>query len=117
MIHTGYSFRHAVGSLADVISRVQEIGWTTAPVCDRASTFSFVKWDRMTKAAGLRPVYGVSIGVSPDPLASKPIVDWWRFLAKTSLEPLHDLLHEATRIPDRPHVSYERSASLEGVIA
>jgi len=119
MISTGYSFRHAVGSLAEVISRIKEIGWSEAPVADRLSTFSFVKWDRMTKEAGLRPVYGVSLGVVPERGVKKPIVDWWKFFAKDSLEPLHDLLYRATSREGDSWVTYEEmmTGGFDGLIA
>src|SRR5688572_23217016 len=42
MIRTGYSFNLAVGHVRDVVDRVREIGWTVAPIADRASTYAFV---------------------------------------------------------------------------
>lgn len=117
MIHTGYSFRHAVGTIPEVISRLKEIGWTVAPVSDRTSTFSFVKWERAAKEAGLRPVYGVSLGVVRRLEDKLPSLDWWRFLAKTSLTPLHDLIYEATKISSAPYLTYDSVRHLPGLTA
>ena len=116
MIHSGYSFRHAVGSLADVISRLKEIGWAEAPISDRASTFAHVKWDRLTKAAGLRPVYGVSLGVSARLGDKRPAVDWWRLLAKTKLECVHDALHLATKQPGEALLSRDAALEMGGLV-
>lgn len=117
MIATGYSFRHAVGSLSDVISRIAEIGWTSAPICDRTSTFGHVKWAKMTREAGLRPIYGVSIGCVPSFSDSRPPVDWWKFYAVDSIELLHDALHEATRKSSyEPYLTYARAAELPGLV-
>lgn len=116
MIATGYSFRHAAGGLEDVISRIKEIGWSVAPIADRNSTFAHVKWDRLAKAAGLRPVFGVSVGVVPRLGETKPVVDWWKLLAIDSLEPLHDAVYEATRRASEPYLTYEAALSLAGLV-
>jgi len=37
-IRSGYSFKIAVGNLAEVASRIKEIGWQKAPITDRVTT-------------------------------------------------------------------------------
>ena len=64
-IRSAYSFRVAAGHLPEVLSRVQEIGWPVAPITDHMSTFAFTRWTKLAKAAGLRPVYGVSLDCVP----------------------------------------------------
>ena len=63
MIRTGHSFKLCVGHLSEVVSRIKEIGWRAAPIADRTSTYGFVAFDRLARAAGLRPVFGVELGV------------------------------------------------------
>lgn len=95
-IRTGYSFRSAVGRLEDVAARLQEIELSCAPITDTASTFGWVKWEKIAKKANLRPVFGVELAVSPSLNEKKPAVDYWTFIARDSLKPLHELISLAT---------------------
>ncbi len=116
MIRSGFSFKTAVGHMAEVVSRVKEIGWSVLPLTDRASTFGYVPLVKACRAAGLRPVFGVELAVSPDPFAKRPIVDHWRFLAKEHLRPIHDLIHLAGLNPGRePCLSYRQALTATGV--
>jgi DNA polymerase III alpha subunit len=117
VIATGYSFRHAVGNVPDVISRLRELGWTVAPIADRSSTFGHVKWDKAAREAGLRPIFGASLGVVPRLGDRKPIVDWWKFLAIDSTELLYDAVYRATaRAASAPYLTYEEAQSLPGLV-
>jgi DNA polymerase III alpha subunit len=101
--------------VADVIARVKEVGWTTAPIADRTSTFAFVNWTRACREAGLRPVYGVELAVvkAIGPRASP---DFWTFLAKDRLRPLHDLIWQATNQGGRDAcLTYDQALSAPGV--
>lgn len=113
MIRTGYSFNSAVGHLKDVMSRLVEIGWTVAPIADTNNTFAFVKWTKLAKKAGLRPVYGVELPISEHIGKKRQVLDWWTFLAKDSLRPLHDLIEEAT---DEMGLTYPSALAAKGVI-
>jgi DNA-directed DNA polymerase III PolC len=122
-IRTGYSFRTAYGHLEAVADRLLEIGWTTGPVCDRSNTFSYNRWTQICKSKDLRPIYGIELAVSPDVSAEKPVVDYWRFMALGSLEPLHDLLwlasSQSRTFPMggyEPMLSYEQATTSKGVI-
>lgn len=116
-IRTGYSFRHAVGHLPDVISRLKEIGWTVAPIADRASTFGFNKFTKLAKKAEMRVAYGVELGVVARIGDARPVIDHWTFFAKDSLRPLHDLVGLATSNSDKePLLTYAQALDAQGLI-
>jgi DNA polymerase III alpha subunit len=117
VIKTGYSFRVAAGHLPDVISRIKEIDWTVAPMADRCSTYGFTRWTKLCEKEGLRPVYGVELGVTQELGAKKQTLDFWQFLAVDSLRPLHDLIYQATGNPGRlPSLTYEQALAAPGLI-
>jgi DNA polymerase III alpha subunit len=117
MIRSGYSFKTAVGHLPEVIARVQEIRLPAAPLADRNSTFGFVRWSKLSASAGLKPVYGVEIGVCPNLGEKKPVLDYWTFLAIDDLQPLHELLYTATKNPGKePSLTYEQAFAARGLI-
>lgn len=115
-IRTGYSFRTAAGHLPDVIARLQAIGAKTAPITDRLSTFGFNTWTKLCSKAGLRPVYGVELACVPALGEAKPRIDYWTFLAKDDLRPLHDLIWLATTNPGKePSLTYEQALKAPGL--
>ena len=121
MIRTGYSFRTAVGHLPEVATRLKEVGWDTFPIADRLSTFGYVRATKVAKAHGLRPIYGVELPVIPLKALEAPklvAIDWWTFLAKDDLRPLHDLIAWATRLRDIKHplLFYKEAIAASGVI-
>lgn len=93
-IRTGFSFHHAVGHLEEVADRLVEIGWSSAPISDRKSTFGFARWTKVCDALGLAPIYGVELGVKR--LLSEPGVDYWSFFARDPAA-LHELIAVATK--------------------
>jgi DNA polymerase III alpha subunit len=116
-LRTGYSFRVGVGVFKEVISRIQECGFSVAPVTDTASTFAWVRWEKACKDAGLRPVYGVELAVSPSLEAKKPATDNFTFLAIDRLYEINTLVGLATRqFRYQPLLSYEQVNASEGVI-
>lgn len=116
MIRTGYSFGAAVGDIDEVLDRLVSLGWTHAPIADRNSTFGFSKWTAGCKARGLKPVYGVEIGVSTDRYAKKPDVDYFVFLAKNDVRHINKLVALATdQTNHEPMLSYEQALGAEGV--
>lgn len=96
MIRTGYSFRQAAGSIDEVISRLEEIGSKYAPISDTSSTFGFIRWQKAAIKAGMKPVFGVELGVSTDRQEKGTRWDKWTFIAKDSVRPINDLLTLAT---------------------
>jgi DNA polymerase III alpha subunit len=117
MIRSGYSFRVAAGKIEEVISRLKEIHWSEAPICDRFSTFAFNRWSQLAKKESLRPVLGVEIGVTPELGCPRPIVDHWRFFAKTQMRSLHDMMWRASTHPGRePLLMYDQALHASDVI-
>jgi DNA polymerase III alpha subunit len=98
IIKTGYSFRHAVGHEDRVVARLKELGVQRACIADRMSTFGFVKFTKAARKAGVEVCYGVELPVTHDRAVKRGInfLDYWTFLAKDELRPLHDLVARAT---------------------
>lgn len=117
MIRTGYSFGAAVGSIDDVINRLKDIGSEYAPISDRNSTFGFTRWNKAALKNEMKPIFGVELGVVPDLGEKKPNVDFFRFLAKDDLRPLHDLVNLATSNPGKdPSLLYSQAMAFDGVV-
>lgn len=115
-IRTGYSFRQASGKLDDVMDRLKEIGAPYAPITDRASTFGFHRWKKLADKAGLKPVFGVELAVTPSINAKKPAADYWTFTAKDSLAPINRLVELATtQFRYQPLLTLEQALEAEGV--
>lgn len=96
-LRTGYSFRSAVGKIDNVIERLKMVESPYAPITDTASTFGWVKWRKAAEKAGMRPIFGVELAVTPSLNEKKPSVDYWTFIARDSIVPLHDLIATATQ--------------------
>lgn len=108
IVRTGYSFKNAIGKLTDVIGRLKELGVSRFAVADTNSTYSFTRLTKLCEGNSLNLVYGVELGVSPNPEGKKPSVDKWIFLAKSSLRPLHELVYKGTILPTRdPAITYK----------
>jgi hypothetical protein len=92
------------------MSRLVELNSPIAPITDRASTFGWVRLDKLCKKNGLRPIFGIELGVTASLNAKKPAVDYWTFLAKDSLYPLHQLFELATtQFRYEPLLTYEQA--------
>lgn len=119
-VRTGYSFSTAVGMIADVVARLKEIEFPVAPISDRASTFGYVKFTKAALKAGLRPIYGVELGVTPTrETKGFPIVDYWTFFAKKELKPINELVATATHEDNfryEPLLTYKQAMAKKGVI-
>jgi DNA polymerase III alpha subunit len=110
-IRSGYSFRTAYGHLPDVADCIDT---TFMPLADRASTFGFVKWQKLCKGKGKQPVYGVELAVSPEPTAKKVTKSHFTFIATNSLAPLHALVRKSTaQFRYEPLLSYEDINALD----
>lgn len=116
-IRTGYSFRTAFGHLDEVMSALKEKGFTVAPITDRMSTFGFNRWNKLCKKNGMRPVFGVELGVVTALGESKPVIDYWTFLAKDNVADLNELIGLATNNPGKePTLTYAEASAAKGVI-
>lgn len=113
-IRTGYSFRAATGSLEAVMSRLKACGYAAAPITDRASCFGWVRWAKLAKANDLKPVFGLELAVTESPMAKKVTADYWTFIAKDSLVPLHKLFALATtQFRYEPLLTYEQAMATD----
>lgn len=112
-IRTGYSFKTAVGHVDEVLDRIKEIGWKTAPISDRMSTFGFVTWTKGCAERGLRPVYGVELPVVAELGVKKPTIDWWSFFAVRDIRPLNEAVELAT---SNGGLTYSQAERLPGLI-
>lgn len=115
-LRTGYSFRTAAGTLPAVMERVVANGWPVAPITDRASTFAWVRWEKLAKENGLRPVFGVELAVVESIHEKKPSVDHWTFLAIDDIAPINKLVALATQqFRYQPLLTYADAMAAEGV--
>ena len=115
-VKTGYSFRAAVGDINEVISRLVEIGATYAPISDRASTFGWTKWNKLTKKNGMKPVFGIELAVSKDISAKKPVIDYWNFYAIDDIKFINELLYMASsQFKYEPLLTLEQAINAKGV--
>lgn len=114
-IRTGYSFRTAAGMVDDVMERLKEVNAPFAAITDRASTFGWVRWNKLAKKAGLKPLFGIELAVSPSIHAKKPSVDYWTFFPKHDISAINELLLLATgQFRYEPLLSYEQAINAPG---
>lgn len=115
-IRTGYSFRIASGDLQSVANRLKEIGSEYAPITDRSSTFGFVRWNKLCKKMGLKPVFGVELPVTDSINAKKPATDYWTFIAKDTIQPINHLVEIATgQFRYQPLLTYEQAQNNDAI--
>lgn len=97
-VRTGYSFRRAAGEPSEVIARIQKLGSKVAPITDTASAYGWVVWDDLCSKAGLRPVFGVELGVVPilEGKSTGRQPDFWLFIPHDELAPVNELIRVAT---------------------
>lgn len=116
-VRTGYSFRRAVGSIGSVMDRIKELGWPAAPISDQGSTFGWVRWKKLAAKAGLRPIFGVEIGVTDSINSKRPTSDSWAFFAIDSVESVNKLVETSTnQFRYEPLLTYEQANAAEGVL-
>lgn len=116
-VRTGYSFRQAVGSLEATMDRIKELGWSAAPISDRASAFGFGRWKKLAEKAGLKPIYGVELAVTESPNAPRPVSDYWTFFAMDDVASVNQLIELATsQFRYEPLLTYEQANAAKGVL-
>ena len=70
----------------------------------------------MATEAGLKPVLGVELDVSPDIHEERPSSQPWVFIAQDSLQPINRLVTQATtQFRYRPLLTLEQAINAEGV--
>jgi len=95
MFKTSFSFRKATGSPEEICSRLKDLGNKYAPVADLQNTFSFVRWEESCKQNELKPIFGVSLYVTPMIMAKKPQTDLFTFYATDDIHPLNEIIRLA----------------------
>ena len=118
-VRTQYSFSRAIGDIDDtldvILDRVGKGGY--APITDFASSYGWVKWREGCEKRGLKPVFGVELGVTEDLDRDKPIVDDWLFLPTDNITDLCTLITLAMQEnKDKPLISYEQVAGFDSII-
>jgi DNA-directed DNA polymerase III PolC len=92
-------------------------GYPAAPITDRASTFGWCKWNKLAKAAGLKPVFGVELAVTSSINAKRPSVDHWTFIATDAIKAVNQLVELATQqFRYQPLLTYEQAIAAKGVV-
>lgn len=116
-VRTGYSFRAAVGNISEVMNRIVACGYACAPITDRASTFGWVRWSKLAKGCGLKPVFGVELAVVDDLQQKKNRTDYWSFIAVEDISFINRLVQLATsQFYYNAQLTYQQACSAEGVI-
>jgi len=116
-IRSGYSFRTAVGHLNDVVARQAELGFTTAVLTDRDSTFGLRRFRDACAKKNLNPAYGVELGTVNQFGEKKPVINYCTFLAKDDIKSINLLVQESTSNPGKdPTLLLSNALKAEGVI-
>lgn len=116
-VRTGYSFKKSFAPLPKTLEKIKALGWPAAPISDRVSTYGFTYWNKLCEAEGIRPVFGVEIGVVRELGQKKPPTDYWTFFAVKSLASLNALVYEATGNPGKePTLTYDQAIAAQGLL-
>ena len=116
-IRSGYSFRTAVGHLNDVVARQAELGFTTAVLTDRDSTFGLRRFRDACAKKNLNPAYGVELGTVNQFGEKKPVINYCTFLAKDDIKSINLLVQESTSNPGKdPTLLLSNALKAEGVV-
>ena len=94
---TAYSFRNAIGNIAENHKKITEICGGFSPITDTASVFGFTRWTKLCKKANSKPIFGIELAVTKAIHEKKPGLDYWTFIAKDNLRSLNELLLLATQ--------------------
>ncbi len=99
------------------MARLVECGYSHAPITDRASAFAWVRWSKLAKKAGLKPVFGIELAVNIGTGDEKrPTFDYWTFIAKDDLLPLNQLFELATeQFKYEPQLTLQQAQDAFGV--
>ena len=119
-LRTGYTFRYAVGKLEDCLESYGGTwGNKFAPITDRASTYGWVRWEKLCRKKFWKPVFGAELAVSPDIEAKRPIADYWLFYAANGdLAALNSLIALAIeQFRYQPLLTYEQAITTPNIIS
>jgi DNA polymerase III alpha subunit len=112
-----FSFGSAIGTLDEVASAIKECGYTHAPLTD-TTAYGWPDWAEACDRQGLVPLYGMTIAVSPEPQAKRPVADFWTFLpSEGDIEAISELVYLAgLQFRYQPLLTYDQAMAAEGVI-
>lgn len=117
MFKTSYSFKSAFGMPQDVVPVIKNSGYSAAPIVDSGSTFGWLKWNEACKKNDIKPIFGVTLNVTDNIKAKKPIVDSWSFLAIDDIKHINELVRLATsQYRYTPLLTYEQALEAVGVV-
>lgn len=78
-VRTEYTFGATFAPINRVVQQLKEMGCTAAGIVDEDSTWGHVPWHQACRAAGIKPLLGVSIAVNDE---DSPVKMW--FLARNA---------------------------------
>ena len=64
-VHTEYSLLDGSNKIRDYVSRVKELGMNAAAITDHGVMYGVIEFYRAAKAAGIKPIIGCEVYVSP----------------------------------------------------
>jgi len=79
--HSHYSLLDGFGSPKDIVLRAKELGYPAAALTDHGVTYGLIEFYQEAKAAGIKPILGCEMYVSPRTRFDKE--------AKTDVKPYH----------------------------
>ena len=117
-VRTEYQFGEAFAPLDRVIARLKAIDCPAAGIVDRG-TWGHVKWDGACRAAGIQPLFGVSLAVVPDLTSEDRPEMWFLALSEAGLGELYRLSSRAQRQAARgvPRLSFQDVLGVSGEVA
>ena len=117
-VRTEYQFGESFAPFNRIIARLTGIGCTAAGIADRG-TWGHVKWDEACRAAGIQPLFGVSLAVVPDLTSEDRPEMWFLALSEAGLGELYRLSSLAQRQAARgvPRLSFQDVLGVSGEIA
>jgi DNA polymerase III alpha subunit len=99
------------------MDRIKELGWPAAPISDQGSTFGWVRWKKLAAKAGLRPIFGVEVGVTDSINSKRPTSDSWAFFAIDTVESINKLVEVSTnQFRYEALLTYDQANAAKGVL-
>lgn len=94
--HSTYSIRDGLALPSELVQRAQQLGYTSLALTDHANLFGAVKFSRAARAAGIKPILGMTLRLSDESQLAQAQTDYEiAILAKTP-EGYRNLMRIAT---------------------
>jgi DNA polymerase III alpha subunit len=114
-IFTEYSTNYAYGKLNDVFKHLLALDYKVMPISDRYSTFGWIDWNSFCIKHKVRPIFGVTLGISDNAGDKRPSVSYFTFFAMASIKTVNDLVAFATARTGG-YLTYDDLPALDGVV-